>query len=144
MKANFLIAFLFLSNLFSSAQKADDILGEWTPSHGKAHVKISKYGDYYSGRVVWLREPLDEETGKPKVDKNNPDPKRRNTPILGYLLMQGFKFEDGEWTGGTIYDPENGKSYSCKIKLKDAKTLDVRGFIGISLIGRTDTWTRFK
>lgn len=138
-------AFLFLSfNLVATAQKSEDILGEWLPSKGKAHIKISKYGDYFSGRIVWLEEPNDEKTGKPKVDKKNPDVKRQNTPILGLLLMQGFKFDDGVWSDGTIYDAESGKTYSCTIKLKDKNTLEVRGFIGISLIGRTDVWTRFK
>jgi uncharacterized protein (DUF2147 family) len=138
-------AFLFFSiNIVATAQKAEDVLGEWLPSQGKAHIKISKYGDYFSGRIVWLEEPNDEKTGKPKIDNKNPDVKRQNTPILGLLLMQGFKFDDGVWSDGTIYDAESGKVYKCTLKLKDKNTLEVRGFIGISLIGRTDVWTRFK
>lgn len=144
MKKIISAAFLVLIHFIASAQKAEDVLGEWLPSQGKAHIKISKYGDYFSGRIVWLEEPNDEKTGKPKVDKHNPDPKRKNTPILGLLLMQGFKFEDGAWKDGTIYDAESGKTYNCTLKLKDKNTLEVRGFIGISLLGRTDVWTRHK
>ena len=76
------------------------------------------------------------------MDKNNPDKSKRNTPLMGYLLLKNFIFDDGIWKDGTIYDPENGKTYSCKITMKDKNTLDVRGFIGISLIGRTDVWKR--
>lgn len=144
MKKSILTIILFSICILSNAQKAEDVLGEWLPSQGKAHIKISKYGDYFSGRIVWLEEPNDEKTSKPKVDKHNPDPKRRNTPILGLLLMQGFKYEDGAWKDGTIYDAESGKTYNCTLKLKDKNTLEVRGFIGISLIGRTDVWTRHK
>ena len=116
-------AFLFFTfNIGAQAQKSEDILGEWLPSEGKAHIKISKYGEYFSGRIVWLEEPNDEKTGKRKVDKKNPDIKRQNTSILGLLLMQGFKFDDGVWSDGTIYDAESGKTYSCTIKLKDKNT----------------------
>jgi uncharacterized protein (DUF2147 family) len=144
MKYFFASLLLITFSTFLSAQNAEDVVGEWLPSKGKAHIKISKYGDYFSGRIVWLEEPNDEKTGKPKVDQHNPDPKRKNTPIQGLLLMQGFKYDDGAWTGGTIYDAESGKTYNCTLKLKNKNTLEVRGYIGISLIGRTDVWTRFK
>jgi uncharacterized protein (DUF2147 family) len=61
---------------------------------------------------------------------------------LGLIILRDFKHDDGEWTGGRIYDPQNGKDYKCFMKLKDNKTLNVRGYIGISLLGRTEVWTR--
>jgi uncharacterized protein (DUF2147 family) len=57
-------------------------------------------------------------------------------------LLSGFKFDGKIWEDGTIYDPKNGKTYSCIIKSKGPNILDIRGYIGISIIGRTTTWTR--
>lgn len=138
---------LLLSLAFSTGSQAqsnaDDLIGVWEPSHGKARVKIEKIGEKYYGKIVWLREPNDEETGEPKTDRNNPDEALRSTPLRGYRILKDFVFTgDGEWTEGTIYDPENGNNYSCTIKMKDANTLDIRGYIGVSAFGRTDVWKR--
>lgn len=123
----------------------DAIIGLWEPSNGKARVKISKIGNKYFGKIVWLREPIDPETKKPKVDKNNPNEKLRNSPLRGYRILKDFVYseEDKEWTGGTIYDPESGSTYSCVIK-KDGEVLNIRGYVGIKALGRTDTWKRIK
>ena len=65
--------------------------------------------------------------------------------VLGLVNLRDFKYEgNNTWEDGKIYDPETGKEYSCKIKLTNANQLDVRGFIGVSLIGRTDSWVRVK
>lgn len=143
MKLRFLLtcALLCLS-AFAWSQNASDIEGTWIPKSGKAHVRIYKTGDHFYGAIIWLKEPLDSITGKPKVDKKNPEVSRRNTPIMGYLLLKNFVFDGEIWKGGTIYDPEEGKTYSCKISMPDKNTLDVRGYIGISLIGRTEVWRR--
>jgi uncharacterized protein (DUF2147 family) len=117
---------------------ADLILGTWLTASGKAKVQIYKEGNKYNGKIVWLKDPNDEK-GKPKVDKNNSEPAKRTVPLLGLNLLKDFVFDEDEWEDGTIYDPENGKTYSCTIKYRDGK-LDLRGYIGISLIGRTQTW----
>lgn len=137
-----LIAFLFMTGLALGQEEPDAILGVWESGSGKARIKIDKKDDVYFGRIVWLREPNDEN-GKPKVDKNNPDEKLRTKPLLGYRMLKGFQYVgDKTWEDGTIYDPENGSTYSCTIELKNKNTLDVRGFIGVSLFGRTDVWKR--
>ena len=141
LKKFFLLSFILFTS-FLNAQKDSDIEGTWIPGSGKANVRIYKSGDHYYGAIISLKEPIDSVTHKPKVDKNNPDKSKRNTPLMGYLLLKNFIYDDGIWKDGTIYDPENGKTYSCKITMKDKNTLDVRGFIGISLIGRTDVWKR--
>src|SRR5437667_87038 len=80
---------------------------------------------------------------QPKVDLKNPDEKLNGRPIIGMELMQGFKHDsDNLWTGGTIYDPESGTTYKCKLTLAAPDKLEVRGFVGISLFGRTTVWTR--
>ena len=85
------------------------------------------------------------ETGEPRVDKNNPDESLRNTPLRGYRILKDFVYAgEDEWSEGTIYDPENGNTYSCSIKMTDENTLDIRGYIGVSALGRTDIWKRLK
>jgi uncharacterized protein (DUF2147 family) len=124
--------------------ESDKIVGVWESGNGKARIKIDRTGDTYTGKIVWLREPLNEE-GKPKVDKNNPDETMRSTPLLGYKLLKAFRYKsDLTWEEGTIYDPENGSTYSCSIRMTDPNKLDVRGYIGVSLFGRTDVWTRVQ
>ncbi|TDX00616.1 DUF2147 domain-containing protein [Dinghuibacter silviterrae] len=121
--------------------KADDVTGTWL-THGDkpAKVNIFRSGDKYYGKIVWLQIPLMD--GKPAVDKNNPDPSKQTQPLLGLQLLKGFHFADDEWDDGNIYDPESGKTYKCTMSLKDPQTLKVRGYIGISMFGRTEVWTR--
>ena len=141
-----LLSFLIVSISYSQdATEADRLVGVWEPSHGKAKVKIDKIGEKYYGKIVWLKIPIDPETGEAKVDKNNPDENLRSTPLRGYRILKDFVYTDkDEWTKGTIYDPENGNTYSCTIKMTDENTLDIRGYIGVSALGRTDVWKRLK
>lgn len=138
------ILLLLLTSIFSlalaQAPDADAITGSWLTASGKAIVKISREGAVYNGKIIWLKTPLDD-AGKPKVDKNNPAAAQKTAPLLGLKMLNGFVFKSGQWENGTIYDPENGKTYSCRIKYRDG-ALDLRGYIGISLIGRTQTWYR--
>lgn len=138
-----LFCLLLFSNTASAQFQADDLVGVWTPGHGKGRVKIEKIGNKYYGKVVWLKEPLDPETGQKKLDKNNPDATLRNRSRLGLRVLKDFEFKGKNlWENGTIYDPESGSTYNCKITMVDKNTLDIRGFIGVSMFGRTDTWKR--
>lgn len=140
-----LLLAITVSGSVSAQEEADKLVGIWEPSHGKAKVKIEKIGNKYYGKIVWLKEAIDPETKAPKVDKNNPDEKLRSTPLRGFRILKDFQYTDkNEWTEGTIYDPENGNTYSCIIKMTDDNTLDIRGFIGVSVLGRTDIWKRLK
>lgn len=135
---------IFCTALFAQAD-AERLLGVWEPSNGKARVKIEKVGSKFYGKIVWLREPNDPQTGQPKVDKNNPDQALRTTPLKGFRMLKDFVYSGkNEWTEGTIYDPENGSTYSCVIKMKDDNTLDIRGYIGVKTLGRTDEWKRLQ
>lgn len=122
---------------------SDSLVGVWQTGSGKAKVKIEKIGTKYYGKIVWLKEPIDPATGKPKVDKNNPDEAMRTVPLKGYRMLKDFVFKSkDEWSDGTIYDPENGSTYKSVIKMKDNNSLDIRGYIGVQALGRTDKWTR--
>ncbi len=129
------------SSAFSQTT-ADAILGEWLSGKKDSRFLIYKQGNKYFGKVVWGTEM---DKGIVSKDTKNPDPKLRNRELLGLVLLKDFEFDKADtWENGTIYDPREGKTYSCKMTLKNANQLDVRGFIGISLFGRTETWTRYK
>jgi len=134
------------------AADGDQIVGLWATApdevDGNAHVEIYKSNGRYEGKIVWLEKPVynpdDEQgmAGQEKVDRENPDSALRDRPILGLQIMSGFVFDgDNKWKKGTIYAPDDGKTYKCKMTLS-GDVLDVRGFIGISLLGRTEEWTR--
>jgi uncharacterized protein (DUF2147 family) len=135
-----IISILIVLNL-QAQTKADDIVGVWLTG-GKEPAKIQVYrsGDKYFGKIVWLKYP--EKNGIPRVDSKNPDKNKQSQPIIGIVLLKNFKFEDDEWNDGKIYDPESGKTYSCILSLKEKNVLKVRGYVGVSLIGRTEEWNR--
>jgi uncharacterized protein (DUF2147 family) len=140
LKICFVVLLLMTHNSFAQL-RADDIVGIWL-TNGKepAKIEIYKSATNYYGKIVWLKYPT--ENGKPKLDKKNPDESKRNQQIIGLLILTGFRFDGDEWDDGEVYDPESGKTYSCHLSLKDKSTLKVRGYVGISLIGRTELWTR--
>ena len=147
MKHKYLFSFIFgllaVAGVARGQTRADDVVGIWQ-THGDkpAKVQIFKNGDRYDGKIIFLQFPLDN--GKPLLDKNNPDSGKKTRPVLGLVILTGFHFDTDEWTDGDIYDPEKGKTYSCTMTQKDKNTLKVRGYIGISLIGRTEVWTRVE
>jgi len=143
LRKSSLFILLLLISVSTFAQKKDDILGKWLNSSGEGQIEIYKRGDKYFGKLAWIKEPNDEK-GKPKTDQKNPTESLRGKPILGLEILKNFVFDDGKWSDGTIYDPKSGKTYSCKLSLKDSNQLSIRGFVGVSLIGRTEVFKRVK
>lgn len=149
MKAlRFLFPLLFLlipAFAFVAADNPNAIVGTWLNGSKKGHVQIYEKDGRYYGKLVWLSVPTDPETGKPKLDGKNEDPARRSRPLMNLPLMYNLQFRSGNvWDDGKIYNPEDGKEYNLKMTLKDPNTLDVRGYLGISLLGKTQTWVRVK
>lgn len=110
------MTFCFAALMYGSAVaqvKADDINGVWLNEDEDAHIKIENRDGKYYGTIVWLKEPIDDETGKPKLDDENPDPELQKRPVMGLELLSGFEFDGDEWDDGDIYDPKSGKTYSC-------------------------------
>ncbi len=140
----FLLAGLFF--IFSAGihAQAGRITGYWLTEEGESQIEIYRVaGNKFNGRIVWLEEPL-EEDGRIKRDDNNPDRSLRNRPITGLEILKDFTFNSTkqEWEKGTIYDPQNGRTYDCVIRL-DGNTLRLRGFVlGMRFLGRETTWTR--
>lgn len=144
-KFSFFFAILFYMGapVFAQNYKSDDIVGYWLNEEQDGKIQIYKENGKYFGKLIWLKNPIDDETGKPKLDKKNPDDALKTRPTKGIILMSDFVF-DGEdvWDDGEIYDPKSGSLYSCYVKLESMDKMKVRGYIGISLLGRTTYWTR--
>jgi len=116
------------------------ILGTWLTQDkdGTVQIYLAASGKF-EGRIV------DDSGGPEQLDDKNPDPVLRTRPLNGAVILQGFRYTgDGKWTDGTIYDPDNGKTYRCSMELKGADALSVRGYIGAPLFGRSVLWTRVK
>jgi uncharacterized protein (DUF2147 family) len=111
---------------------------------GAAQVEISDCGGELCGQVVWLRSPFDEN-GCELRDRYNPDPSLRHRSVIGLDIVRGLTPSSGAdavWKGGTIYDPGSGNTYRASLSVVGKNRLELRGYIGIPLIGRTTSWFR--
>lgn len=151
MKKTILLVIMLLQMIAATAYAvgADDILGVWNNQEKDAKIEIQKCGDKYCGKIVWLKAPNYPEgsnegvPGTPKLDHNNPDKNLRNSPVIGLHIVRNFSYAgENTWSGGRVYDPKNGRTYRGKLTLVSPSQLNLRGFIGISLIGRTAVWTK--
>jgi uncharacterized protein (DUF2147 family) len=137
-------ALLPLAGALADVAGADNgALGTWATEGGKSHVEIMTCGEKLCGRIIWLKEPMDDE-GMPKHDANNPDSELQSRPIIGLPLLANFiaGAEANVWDDGTIYNPEDGETYSSTMTLLNGATLKVRGYVGLPLFGKTQVWTR--
>jgi len=141
-KFTFLILLVAVSALQAMAQNKDAIIGRWLNPSGEGEIEIYKKGDKYYGKLSWIKEP--NLNGKPKLDAKNPDVNLQSRPLLNLEILKNFVYDNGKWTDGTIYDPKSGKNYSCNLTLKNNDILNVRGYVGISLLGRSETFRRVK
>jgi uncharacterized protein (DUF2147 family) len=135
-----LVLLLVVTVCQSALAQTDPIEGAWMDANKEAKINIFKATDgKFYGKISWLKEPL--RNGKPKLDENNPEQKLKSREIVGLEILKGFVKDGDKYTDGTIYDPKSGKTYSCKMTRK-GNSLDIRGYVGISLFGRTTTWTK--
>lgn len=129
--------------LVSLAASAQDVVGKWKLDDGTAIVEVYKQGDVFNGKIVWLENPT-EKDGTPAKDGNNPDPKLRSRELIGLNMLSGLSKSGAEYKGGSIYDPGNGKTYNCSMKV-EGDVLKVRGSLDKrGLLGRTMDWFRVK
>ncbi len=135
------LALTALTFMSATAQAAEPT-GVWLTESKAAHVEIYPCEQKLCGKVVWLKEPNDEN-GKPKLDKLNQDEKKRSLPIMGSVMIAGMVAQGGnEWEDGTIYNAEDGKTYSSEMVLVDDKTLKVSGCV--LFFCKEQTWTRVQ
>ncbi|WP_026995459.1 DUF2147 domain-containing protein [Flectobacillus major] len=117
----------------------DAILGVWYTEDKLSKIQIYETEGKYHGKVVWLKN----QQGKSVLDAKNENKSLRNKPILGLIILSDFVHESKNvWTNGRVYDPESGKSYACRLTLKNNHTLDVRGYIGKPIFGKSVVFSR--
>lgn len=136
----FIYVFLFITfSVFSFAQrKSDEIVGNFFTPESDGVMQFYKAGSTYSAKLIWGKD-------KDRLDVNNPDKSLRNQKVVGMVLATGFVFDGKDtWKSGRIYDPNEGKTYDCKITLDEKGNMKLRGFIGVSLLGRTAYMVRME
>jgi uncharacterized protein (DUF2147 family) len=135
------LAAILLMLAFPGTAEESYIVGVWLSGDGDGWIELRQEGEMLSGYIAG--SPNDKPGDPPRFDVKNPDLNLRERELLGMQFMQGFRY-DGEkrWTGGSIYDPNSGKTYKGNITLVDRDTLKLRGYIGVALFGRSETWTR--
>ena len=133
------VLLLFCSiTTWAQVYKADDLLGTYMTDKNEGMVEITMRDAKYYGKLLWTKT-------EGKLDTNNPNVAERVHFLKGKEILKSFDFDGTDlWHHGTIYDPKNGKTYSCKITRDEKGNLNVRGFIGVSLLGRTTLWIKVK
>ncbi len=137
------ILFTLAMILFGFNSFAQSPIGTWATKDDKtgeikSHVQIyEKDGKIYGKIVKLLIKPENENCVKCSGSK-------KNKPLIGLVILEGLSKDDDEWNGGTITDPKEGKTYKCYITMENKDKIKLRGYIGFSLIGRTQYWTRVK
>lgn len=122
-------------------------VGVWVDDAGDSRVEIYSCGPQeLCGKLVWLRPAGDSTATTPVLDTRNPDSSKRKQPLLNKRILQGLLYDadDNRWEDGEIYDPRNGRTYSCYLRVLSKNRLEVKGYIGFSFIGRSHYWTRVR
>lgn len=145
MKRSFFITTaLLIAVITAHAQsEGDKILGLWLSENKDGKIEVYKSGDKYYGKLVWGKTMYEADGRTSRKDEKNDDEKLRSRNLKDMVILTDFNFDDGQYKGGKIYDPQSGNTYSCNMKLKDDK-LSIRGYVGISLFGRSSSWTRTR
>ena len=118
----------------ASAQSADDAFGVWLNPENQSNVEFYRCGDGLCAKVTKVSDGQ-------KTDDKNPDPAKRDRPIVGLVIMEGAKKSgDNKWSG-TLYNRADGKSYSGTVTVKSKSMLDLSGCVAL-VVCRTTTWTR--
>ncbi len=122
----------------AEALTGKELIGAWWTPRNESRIEFFAQGGKYFGRIAWML-PAAEHL----LDNHNPDPAKRAERRLGMVIFQNFRFDgEDEWVDGTVYNPDDGRTYSAKFSLESKNRLRVRGFFGISLLGRTEIFVR--
>lgn len=136
---------LLLATTAAAAEPDATPAGYWRTQGGNGIIEIYRCGtdDAMCGRIAWFRMKPNDPNPQ-GLDVKNPDPARRNRSLCGLIFMYGFTpAAPQHWENGRVYDAESGNTYDATMTLRPDGKLDLHGYIGISLLGRSEIWTRF-
>ncbi|MCL5775977.1 DUF2147 domain-containing protein [Limibaculum sp. FT325] len=136
----FAIATLALA-LGAGTAPAAGVEGVWLTGKKQVGVELYRCGAQLCGKIVWLEKPRWSE-GTLKRDEHNPDPALRDRPWCGIEVISGLQRNGRGWEEGSFYYPKDGKSFDLELHENGDGTLKVRAYLGIKLLGKTETWTR--
>ncbi|MBI1185329.1 DUF2147 domain-containing protein [bacterium] len=145
-----MLAVAVLCSSFSSTANygSDAILGIWWNQEKTSRIEVYKRNNKYYGKIVWLENEFEDGSStQPNLDDKNPDESLRSRKLMGLEILKDLEWDDDEWDDGQIYDPKSGNTYSCYAEFEDDDNLNrlkFRGYMGVSLLGRTSYWTRYK
>lgn len=138
IKAIFVFIVFCSSSVIQAQNKTNDIVGNYLVPSKDGAIQIYESAGKYYGKIILNKDST-------KLDVNNPDKNKQKLRVLGSNILKDFKFDGSDtWENGTIYDPKNGKTYSSKITRNENGDLNIRGFIGISLLGRSEVFVKLK
>lgn len=146
MKYIKLITILLLIVTKVNAQNANDIIGKWESNEDGNHSRLEFFrnGNEYNAKILWDDKIVEKDGKTSKKDTNNPNEKFRTRNIIGITNLTKLKYaKNGEYIGGRIYNALNGQTYNCKVWIKDGE-LYLRGYFGVSLLGKTVKFYRYN
>lgn len=135
-----LVTWMLLITVVVSAQSndADKIVGTYFTDGNEAKVTVARNNNKYYGTLVWTNV-------SDAADKKNPDQNRRKDKLVGKVVLKDLAYNGKDtWENGTVYDPKSGKTYKCIVTIDKDGNLEVRGFVGVSFVGKTTVWTKIK
>lgn len=143
-KQFFSILFISFFTLHASGQNKDDILGTWLNEPGDAKIEVYKQNGQYFGKIIWLKNDVEDDGTAPNRDDKNPNERFRNRRVIGINILTHLHWnaEEKEYNEGEIYDPRSGSTYSLYGYIQKDGKLFLKGYIGFSLLGRSTIWTR--
>jgi uncharacterized protein (DUF2147 family) len=121
---------------------AADPAGVWLTQGGNSRIRVADCGGALCGTIVWLKEPNDPDTGKPKTDKNNSDASKRSRPLIGVQIVLGMKPAGADKWSGQVYNAEDGKTYSGNLTFSGGTSLQLQGCALGGLVCKGQTWTK--
>ena len=121
----------------------DALVGKWEADDGTVKLDMFKAGSEFQARMLYGNEIMEADNVTFKMDTKNPDPALRSRSLKNIVFITGLRWADGEWGGGSIYDASSGRTYNCRVTVKDGK-MHLRGYVGLPAMGQTRTFHRVR
>lgn len=126
---------------FAQQVQQDAITGKWEADDGTVKLDMFRAGTEFQARMLYGNQIVEADNFTFKQDARNPDPALRSRSLKNIVFLTGLRWDNGSWSGGSLYDPSSGRTYSCEVTMKDGK-MNLRGYIGISALGQTRVFHR--